>query len=306
VEWAHQHGLRCKGHPLVWDHRAGSPRWLPDDESEIDQLSKARVREIVGRYKGRIDTWDVVNEPTHLPDKANKTLMAKYALAKGPVPYVREHLEVARGANAQATLLVNDYRTDPPYFRLLEALAARPKQLFDVVGIQSHMHGGLWPLRKTWEVCETYSKLGLPLHFTETTLVSGPRTGPGESWGETTPELEVKQAEDTERFYVTLFSHPAVQALTWWDFADRGAWQRAAAGWMRKDLSPKPVYERLSGLIKGKWWTRTQAVTNEAGELVFRGFYGDYAATAELPGDREVRREFRVERGKATRIELTV
>ncbi|HTL18281.1 MAG TPA: endo-1,4-beta-xylanase, partial [Patescibacteria group bacterium] len=31
LEWTERKGINCKGHPLVWDHPAGSPRWLPDN-----------------------------------------------------------------------------------------------------------------------------------------------------------------------------------------------------------------------------------------------------------------------------------
>jgi GH35 family endo-1,4-beta-xylanase len=48
-EWCVAHGLRCKGHPLVWDHVDGSPRWLPDDAREIERLSTRRVRDLVDR-----------------------------------------------------------------------------------------------------------------------------------------------------------------------------------------------------------------------------------------------------------------
>ena len=47
------------------------------------------------------------------------------------------------------------------------------------------------------------------------------------------------------KFYTALFAHPAVQAITWWDFSDLGAWLGAPAGWLRRDMSPKPVYDRL-------------------------------------------------------------
>ena len=77
------------------------------------------------------------------------------------------------------------------------------------------------------QICDRYARVGLPIHFTETTVVSGPRTGPGENWGSTTPELEAKQADYVARLYTLLFGRPAVQALTWWDFSDDGAWQRA-------------------------------------------------------------------------------
>jgi endo-1,4-beta-xylanase len=306
VEWCTQHGIACKGHPLVWDHPAGSPPWLPDDEKEIERLSMARVREIIARFKGRIDIWDVVNEATHLPEGTNKTKMAAWGKALGPRDYVSRHLRVAREANPAATLLVNDYRIDPPYLRILEGQRDHGKFLFDTVGVQSHMHGGVWPLQKVWDTCDTYAKLGLPIHFTETTIVSGPRQGQDRSWGQTTPEGEAKQAEQTAKFYTALFAHPAVQAITWWDFSDHGAWQRAPAGWLRSDESPKPVYERLLSLIKGEWWTKTEGQPNALGVFATRAFHGLHRVTVELPGGHKVTKEVHWQPGKSNKFEIEI
>ena len=305
VAWTREHGITCKGHPLVWDHPAGSPQWLPDDPKEIERLSTARVRDIISRYQGRIDIWDVVNEATHLTNKPNKTKMADWAAALGAVPYVAEHLKVARAANPQATLLVNDYRIEPAYYKILDSLRDNGKPLFDTIGIQSHMHDGVWPLQKVWDTCDTYSQLGRPLHFTESTIVSGPRKGPGENWDETTPEGEARQAERTAKFYTSLFAHPAVAAITWWDFSDLDAWQGAPAGWLRRDMSAKPVYERLMSLIKGDWWTTTDGTTDAHGKVKVRAFYGMHHITTQLPSGQSMTKEVHLERGKKNQFELT-
>ena len=296
VEWTRSRRIRCKGHPLVWDHPAGSPRWLPDDLQQIQELSNARVREIVSRFKGRIDVWDVVNEATHLPDKVNTTKMAELGLSLGPARFVSEPLKVARAAHPQALLVVNDYRTDPHYYELLKKVGEQGKSLFDIIGIQSHMHGGVWPPHHTWEICDRYSKLGRPIHFTETTIVSGPRKN--SAWADTTPEGEARQAEHVVDFYRTLFAHPAVQAITWWDFSDYHAWQGAAAGFLRKDMSPKPVYERLMSLIKGEWWTRTEGRTGPLGNFTTRAFYGAHRITVEAPSSPLATREVNWRRGQ--------
>jgi hypothetical protein len=168
-----------------------------------------------------------------------------------------------------------------------------------------HMHNGGLPLRKVWEVCDRYAKLGVPLHFTETTIVSGPRLGPGENWGATTPELEQKQADYVARFYKTVFTHPAVQALTWWDFADAGAWEGADAGFLRKDMSAQPVYERLHALIKGEWWTKTEGRTDANGEFSTHAFFGTHRLTAELPNGRTLTKEVPWKRGEPNRFEVS-
>jgi endo-1,4-beta-xylanase len=247
----------------------------------------------------------VVNEATHLANKPNKTKMADWAAARGAVPYVEGHLDAARAANPRATLLVNDYRIDPPYYGILDKLQRSGRPLFDAVGIQSHMHGGVWPLHKVWATCDMYGKLGLPLHFTETTIVSGPRKGPGENWGESTADGEARQAELTTKFYRTLFAHPAVQAITWWDFSDLGAWQGAAAGWLRRDMSPKPAYDALMSLIKDEWWTNEKTATDTQGRAKLRAFYGMYRLTVELPGGQVLVRDVQWERGKENRFEFT-
>jgi hypothetical protein len=78
-----------------------------------------------------------------------------------------------------------------------------------------------------------------------------------------------------------LFSHPAVEAVTWWDFSDNRAWMGAPAGLVRKDMSPKPAYERLMKLVKGKWWTAPQQLTTDsAGRVAFRGHLGTYEAAS--------------------------
>ena len=306
VAWTREHGITCKGHPLVWDHPVSSPNWLPDDPKEIERLSVQRVRDIISRYQGRIDIWDVVNEATHLASKPNHTKMADWAATLGAVPYVAEHLKVARAANPKASLLVNDYRLDPAYYKILDSLRDNGTPLFDTIGIQSHMHDGVWPLQKVWDTCDTYGKLGLPIHFTETTIVSGPRKGPGENWGETTAEGEARQAERTVGFYTALFAHPAVQAITWWDFSDLGAWQGAASGWLRRDLSAKPAYDRMLSLIKGEWWTKTEAATNAGGQVKVRAFYGTHRITARLSSGQSITKEVHWERGQENRFDLTI
>jgi GH35 family endo-1,4-beta-xylanase len=302
VDWCRQHGITCKGHPLAWDHPASSPRWLPSDLAEVERLSTERVRAIVTRFKGRINIWDVVNEPTDLTRFKNP--MNTWAQKLGAVPFTRLHLQRAREANPTATLLVNDYRVDSPYAQILGALREDGKPLFDAIGIQSHMHGGAWSLRKVWEVCDTFGRFGVPIHFTETTLVSGPRLGPGENWGPSAAALEDRQAADVAKFYAALFSHPAVRAITWWDFSDQGAWQRAAAGLLRKDMSPKPAYDRLHHLVKGEWWTNASGRTDAEGRFATRAFFGRHRLTAELPNGQVVAKEVHWARGEGNRFDL--
>lgn len=291
ARWCKERGIATKGHPLVW-HEV-YPGWAPNNPDEAKPLLRERVREIVSQFAGLIDRWDVVNEATVSERFDNG--VGNWVKRDGAASVVAECLSWAREANPKAVLLYNDFNISHVFERLVEELIRRKASL-DAIGIQSHMHGGEWPLERAWQVCETYARFGKPLHFTETTVLSGehvfrrPRPWP------TTPEGEARQANYVEKLYTLLFSHPAVEAITWWDFMD-GGWQGAPAGLVRGDLSPKPVYHRLMRLIKGKWWTQDVLRTNAKGEVKTRGFLGDYRVVASATVGRRTQ-TFSLKRGK--------
>lgn len=279
IRWCKQEGILTKGHPLAWNYV--DPHWIPQDPQEVLELQFNRIERCVRRFKGDIDIWDVVNEATHYDraqclSRAPALTGAMHSLGVGS--FLRKAFVRARNANPDASLIINDYRTDQDYIDkvLAELLDPGGKQLYDVIGIQSHMHNGYWGADKTWEVCERYAQFGKPLHFTEVTVTSGPRQA--DTWA-TTPAGEKRQAREVCEFYKLLFSHPAVEAITWWDFTDQGAWQGAPAGFLRDDMTPKPAYEQLLDLVKGQWWTKARGRVDAQKQLRMRGFRGQYRAS---------------------------
>ena len=188
----------------------------------------------------------------------------------------------AKEANPDATVLINDFNTSISYEILIDGClnAGIP---IDAIGIQSHQHQGYWGADKLEEVLARFEHFGLPIHFTENTLISGDlmpayiedlNDWQVPEWP-TTPEGEERQCREWEEMYRILFSHPLVEAVTGWDFAD-GAWLGAPSGLIRKDNSVKPVYERLKKLIREEWWTDTFVTTDENGFATFEGVLGDY------------------------------
>jgi endo-1,4-beta-xylanase len=129
-----------------------------------------------------------------------------------------------------------------------------------------------------------FHHFNLPIHLTESTLVSGQLMPPEivdlndyqvDEWP-TTPEGEVRQAQEVVQHYKTLFSHPAVEAITWWGLPD-GGWLNAPSGLIRRDYSNKPAYEALFNLVKDEWWLApVKMVTDSEGKLRFNGFLGEY------------------------------
>jgi GH35 family endo-1,4-beta-xylanase len=279
ARWCAEQSILTKGHPLIW-HEV-FPKWGPTDAASARRLSEERVREIVPEFAGLVGMWDVVNEATVAGRFDNG--IGRW-IGADPEAAVADALAWARESDPKAFLLYNDFNLSPEYEVLASALAGR-KGLVDAFGIQSHMHQGEWPLEKAWDVCETYSRFGLPLHFTELTVLSGPHKDPDDKdwhtvrpdWN-TTAEGETFQARYVERLYLLLFSHPAVKAITWWDLAD-GGWQGAPCGLVRKDLSPKPAYERLESLVNSRWKSNAALDSDASGAVRFRGFLGDYQVT---------------------------
>ncbi len=294
LEWCEARKMVCQGHLAMWNHDVSSPSWLPDDPAEIVKLCDARVSDVVSRYKGRIRYWILVNEATDCfreesVDKASyRGAVTRAWRHEGKVPFAKRFFPIAHEADPGAELLINDYRVDEPYEKLIEQLVdGRGRPLYDAVGLQSHMHYRYWGAAKTWDVCERFARFNRPLHFTENTQISGRgRKGKNIRWRYHDPNWkstrtgEARQAKIAAELYTVIFSHPATQAISWFDLVDYG-WLGAPGGLLRaEDLSPKPAYEKLHGLIKGEWWTEAAAETDGKGRCSVRAFYGDYAISA--------------------------
>jgi hypothetical protein len=116
-----------------------------------------------------------------------------------------------------------------------------------------------------------------------------------------TPEGETRQLEETLLHYKTLFAHPLVEGITWWDMSD-GHWLNAPAGLLRRDGSSKPAFHELLKLIKGEWWVSpTKLMTDHHGKMQFHGCFGDYEVMFE-----GIRKSFSVTQGNASAVKVQV
>jgi hypothetical protein len=132
-------------------------------------------------------------------------------------------------------------------------------------------------------VLSRFARFGLPLHFTENTIISGDLMPPHivdlndwqvDEWP-TTPEGEERQAAEIIEMYEILFAHPLVEAITTWSGGDN-AWLHAPAGFLRTDNSEKPSYKALCAKIEGEWRTETAGHSDNTGLFCLEGFKGTY------------------------------
>ena len=261
ARWFTDHGSTVKGHPLVWHTLA--PRWLLDlPSTDVEAAVRARITREVRDFAGVIGTWDAINEAVIMPVfEKDSNAITPLSQRLGRVEMVRLAFDTARAANPGVTLILNDFDMSAAYEQLIEACLEAGVAI-DGIGLQSHMHHGYWGEAKTLSILERYARFGLPLHMSETTLLSGSLM-PSHivdlndyqvpEWP-STPEGEERQADEIVRHYTTLLRHPAVQSATYWGLTDNGSWLGAPSGLVRADGTPKAAYRELRRLIKGEWW----------------------------------------------------
>lgn len=289
AEWFAERSVTVKGHPLLW--HTLTPHWLLElDDTEVEAVIRERIASIVTDFSGSINLWDAINEAVILPVfTAENNAVTRLAQRKGRLGMIELAFSVAREANPNARLVLNDFDLSPAYEALIEECLDAGIQI-DALGLQTHMHQGYRGEQPVWDILERFSRFGLPLQLTETTLLSGDLM-PKEivdlndyivdSWP-STPEGEARQADEIVRHYRTVVGHPAVESLTYWGITDHAAWLGAPSGLLRADGSRKPAYDALHGLIRGEWWyPSTTHTTDELGAIRVTGFAGTYrVATA--------------------------
>lgn len=281
-----ENNVTLKGHPLCWHTECAS--WLMDyDNATILQKQLDRINRDVTEFKGVIDMWDVINEVVIMPvyDRYDNAI-TRICKDLGRVRLVKEVFDAAKAANPDATLLINDFNLSESYRILIDGCLNAGVPI-SAIGIQTHQHQGYMGREKLEDILERYSSFGIPLHFTENTLVSGDIMPADivdlndyqvESWP-STKDGEERQKNEWKEMYEILFSHPLVEAVTGWDFAD-GAWLHAPSGLVREDNSVKPSYLELKRLIHEEWNSEGVIHTDDNGMAVIDGYRGEYNISA--------------------------
>jgi len=176
VEIAQKHGATAVGHTLVWHSQ--TPRWFfegPDGKPADRELALARMRKhiatVVGRYKGRVKQWDVVNEAIN--DGPGVLRDSPWRKAIGD-DYIAEAFKAAHEADPDAILIYNDYNIERGYKRpkaleLLKSLLDKKVPIHGV-GIQGHWRMDNPNLEEVEESIRQFGALGLKVMITELDL----------------------------------------------------------------------------------------------------------------------------------------
>jgi hypothetical protein len=185
----------------------------------------------------------------------------------------------------------------------------------DFFASHGHKPMGVWPdMRQMYANLDAFASLGVKLHISEATQDLGARfVSPVKTADRWTPEL---MAEYYEKYYTVAFSHPAMEAINYWDLGPSivrggaiggmsiGGTGQAGLVDPEKGDEPRPVYYKLKELITERWRTRLAGKVQSDGVVAFRGFGGDYEITVKTPDGRTLKGTFSVKEQAENKVQL--
>lgn len=299
MDFCQKHGIEPREHGLAYEHFF--PKWLQHASvPEIKAALTCRYEQISQRYRDHIPTIEVTNEMEW--DKGNT------AFYEDP-DFVEWCFKTAERYFPGNQLVINDHtglpwgdrcRTTDKYYSYIEANRLKGARI-DAIGMQFHMFCRaegeyehtryFYDPKKLYAHMDLYARFGLPLQITEVTIPAYSNN----------PEDEAIQAEILKNLYEIWFSHPNAEQIIYWNLVDGYAhvWDPSPekikaslgnmtigenyyyGGLLRFDMTPKPAYDVIRDLIKNKWHTETEGVTDSSGQISFKGFFGRYRVQIE-------------------------
>jgi len=252
VAFAADHGMQVRGHTLVWHYQL--PPWLTGGDwtrDELIQILQEHITTVVGRYRGQVAAWDVVNEAIADDGSLRDTIWLR---GIGP-EYIDMAFQWAHEADPDARLFYNDYggegqgRKSDAIYALVQSLLQRGVPIHGV-GLQMHVSLDDFPTPQDVATnMDRLSALGLEVHITEMDV---------RIKGEATEEALVKQAGVYRDMLDACLSAQNCKAFVLWGFTDRHSWiPYFFEGWdaaliFDPSYRPKPAYDALADGLAGR------------------------------------------------------
>ena len=218
-------GLRLHGHTLIW-YSQGGPAFQRIDGQRAAFANAYRnyIQAVAGRYRGRVVSWDVVNEPITDDGSAYRDCLWSKNLG---MDYVAEAFRIARAADPNAVLFLNDYNLEATpkkrrqFLRLAESVLKAGAPLGGL-GTQTHLDLNLAPGMVTAAIRDLAS-LGLPIHVSEMDVSTrgGLRSMPERL------DIQARLVGETVDAFMALPQRQRF-AITAWGLRDKDSWLRRA------------------------------------------------------------------------------
>ena len=258
VNFAKDNNMEVHGHTLIW-HKS-VPEWL--EKAKYDSITfeakvKVYITDVVGRYKGKVKSWDVVNEVFADGGNLREDTFIK-PIFKDPIGFYGRCFRYARAADPDAKLFYNDYSVvlDGGKRAAIKKMVARFKANgVPIDGLGDQFHYATDTNRQTMKTGFTdMASTGLLMHISELDIKVNTAKSDSYVFNETENQ---KQAE-TYKFITSMYEElPQAQkfAITTWGVTDKYTW--LTAFWHFKeypllldaDYNKKPAYQGfLDGL----------------------------------------------------------
>jgi endo-1,4-beta-xylanase len=275
IDYAQAKGMEMRGHNLLWNRPEWMPDWLENYDfgtspaTEAARLLQDHISTVCKRYKGRIKSYDVVNE-TVIPADGSLASTAISKAIGGTQTLVDLAFHTAREQAPDAQLVYNDYMSWEPgnekhrsgVLKLLEGFKARGVPV-DALGIQSHIRIDTYePSSRTgprqereWrKFLDTVTGMGYALLVTEFDV--NDQALPADT------EWRDRSVADYAKSYLDLmFSYPQLKDVLAWGMSDRYSWLQSFEP-LRSDklakrccpyddaFKPKPLWTAIADAFK--------------------------------------------------------
>jgi len=224
VDYGVANNMNIHGHTLIWHNSI--PCWMNEfsgTNEEFEALIEDYITTVVTRYKGKVRSWDVVNEAVE--DGSNSLRNSIFKLKMGD-DYVAKCHQFVRNADPEALLFYNDYNItfdtgkQAAMFALVDDL--KSKGLIDGVGAQMHISIDFPSKAQIESVVNGTISRGLKIHFSELDV----RVNPNGDLTSLTEEREIAQQNKVREVVEIYDAVPDENkfAITIWGMRDNESW----------------------------------------------------------------------------------
>lgn len=274
IKWCEDNNIKVHAHTLAWHSQTAN--WFfqpgPDGAPVTRELAMERLKSHImtsaGRYKGKVISWDVVNEAIEDKGDGQTEALRKSSqwLQKIGPDFITLAFKWAHEADPGAELYYNDYSIDQgastnsgkhvSSMALLKRLIADGAPIHGV-GIQGHWHLDT-NIADVEKAIENYESLGLKITISEmdvtATGTNSGALGRNANVGAITPENYQEQAKVYAKLFDIFNRHSkSITRVTLWGISDQRSWRANQKPLLfDAQLQPKAAYQAVLDIGLGK------------------------------------------------------
>lgn len=260
------HQVPIRGHNVIWPSYRLMPDYIEGIGEDLLALKHAinnRIDAVTQYTNGRLNDWDVINEPYSEHDMQD--ILGDEVMA--------EWFKRVRKNDRDVKLYLNDYSIlsgggknivkQDFYYNLVQYIDNLGGGV-QGIGMQGHFGTELTSISKVYTILDRFAGLDKDIKITEFDVSTTQRG---------------VQADYTRDFLTICFSHPSVKSVLVWGFWEGRHWKPDAA-FFDLDWNIYPHGQQWIDLVYNQWWTPATTLTSDVfGQASMEGFLGTYRYT---------------------------